>query len=73
MTTDDMWFVHDLRQAADMGGTIIDGSAMRGAQSYDLHFAAVADGRLEHVVEPGQVPFFRLTDKGRAWIGLVAS
>lgn len=72
---DEAWFVHDVRQAVEHGMTIIDSSGVNGAMSYDLHFEAVADGRLEHVAEViggvRQVPFFRVTDKGRAWIAEV--
>lgn len=71
------WFVHDMRRAAETHGTIIDGSRMSGGGDYSLHFAAVADGRLEYVAEVidgvKQVPFFRITDKGRAWIASVSS
>lgn len=73
----DAWFVHDFRRAAETHGTIIDGSQMNGGGDYSLHFQAVADGRLEHVTEVidgvKQVPFFRITDKGRAWIAQVTS
>lgn len=80
VTADDVtarWFVHDMRRAAETPGTIIDGSRMNGAGDFSLHFEAVADGRLEYVDEVidgiRQVPFFRITDKGRAWIAQVAS
>jgi hypothetical protein len=72
-------FAAEFRRCADhYGGIMIDGSGMAGAGSYDLHFAAVEDGRLEHVKDVvidgvRQVPFFRITDKGRAWIARVAS
>lgn len=70
-------FVYDFRMCADhYGGIMIDGSRMSGGGDCSLHFAAVADGRLEYVDEVingvKQVPFFRITDKGRAWIGQVA-
>ncbi len=71
-------FVTAFRMAADhYGGIMIDGSRMNGTGDWALYFAAVDDGRLEHVAEViggvRQVPFFRITDKGRAWIGQVAS
>ncbi len=70
-------FVADFRMAADhYGGIMIDGSRMNGAGNYSLHFEAVKDGRLEYVDETiggiKQVPFFRITDKGRAWIAQVS-
>ncbi len=66
------WFEHDMRQAAERDGIIIDCSRMASAADYTLYFEAVQDGRLDHVAETiggvRQVPFFRITDAGRAWI-----
>lgn len=54
---------------------VIDCSHMNGVQSYDPHFAMVADGRLEYVNEVidgiQQVRFFRITDRGRVWLAEV--
>lgn len=75
MTEDEAWFIYLFRQAVERDGIMIDCSGMNGAMSYDLHFAAVDDGRLEHVDEVidgiQQVPFFRITNKGRAWLAEV--
>ncbi len=71
-------FITNFRMCADhYGGIIIDGSRMAGTGDWALHFEAVADGRLEHVKDEvidgvKQVPFFRVTDAGRAWIAQVA-
>ncbi len=70
------WFESRMRQAAAGDGIIIDCSRMEGSADYSLHFEAVADGRLVHVKDDvvdgvRQVPFFRITDKGRAWIAQV--
>ena len=71
------WFIDRFRRAAADCGTMIDCSHMEGAADYSLHFEAVADGRLEYVDEVingvQQVRFFRITDKGRAWIREVTS
>lgn len=71
------WFVYDVRQAVARDMTIIDSSGMNGALPHALYSEAVADGRLVHVAEVidghRQVPFFRVTDKGRAWLAEVDS
>jgi hypothetical protein len=70
-------FVGQVWRCADhYGGIIGDGSQMNGTGDWGLYFAAVEDGWLEHVKDQvidgvRQVPFFRITDKGRAWIGQV--
>jgi len=73
--SDESRFVDQFRRARDQGGTMIDCSHMKGAGDYSQHFAAVEDGRLEYVDEVidgiQQVRFFRVTDKGRAWIAEV--
>jgi hypothetical protein len=69
------WFVDRFRRAAADCGTMIDCSHMAGAGDYSLHFEAVEDGRLEYVDEVidgvQQVRFFRITERGRAWIAAV--
>lgn len=75
MTEEEVIFLDKFRRAAAGDGIIIDCSRMEGSMSYDLFFAAAADGRLEHVDEVidgvRQVPFFRVTDRGRARIARV--
>jgi hypothetical protein len=60
------------RAAAYPNSGSIDRSGMLGAGSQDVEWSLVADGRLAHVDEViggiRQVRFFRITDKGRAWL-----
>ncbi len=72
------WFAEDMRRAAAGDGIIIDGSRLGGgggAAKFAPHFDAVGKGWLTHHDEViggvRQVPFFRITDAGRAWIATV--